>query len=118
MKDPNLQINLLKMTCKTRNNKTDCGVFTMRYMETYQGQPDGVYKTGLPKENGYQDVLLERLRKKYAHRLIMSDINILKDEILEKARQYHKNTDKESRLKDAHNAAFAIKERLKDCGEK
>jgi len=34
----NLEIILLDMPWKTNKNKTDCGVFVMRHMETYKGE--------------------------------------------------------------------------------
>ncbi|CAH1415947.1 unnamed protein product [Lactuca virosa] len=99
------------MICKTKNNKRDCGVFVMRYMETYIGPTD--YKTGFPKE-GAEDELLDWVRTRYAYALINSKINFLKDDIMELAHEYNKQA-KEKRESDQRKACAEIHKRLKDC---
>lgn len=113
MSNPNLTINLLDMPWKTKNNKTDCGIFAMRHMETFKGQTDGKYSCGFPKEGGSQDVMLDRVRSKYAHRLIMSDINIMKNDILNLARDYSK-VPKSKRNQDLQDASQIIQQRLQN----
>ncbi|CAH1424021.1 unnamed protein product [Lactuca virosa] len=69
LEDPDIKPQIPHLLCKTKDNKTNCGVFVMRYMETYMGETD--YKTGFPKE-GTQDALLDWVRTKYAYALISS----------------------------------------------
>nr|KAJ0216721.1 hypothetical protein LSAT_V11C300121420 [Lactuca sativa] len=56
----------LEMSWRTVKNKVDCGVFAMRHMETYMGQPLSKWKPGLHKESAVQQTTLEKLRQKYA----------------------------------------------------
>ena len=113
MTDPNLKVIELDMTCKTKNNKTDCGVFAMRYMETYMGQTDRSYKTGFPKEGLPQDVMLDRIRSRYAHTILMSEINLKRNEIFECAKAYNKEP-KETKHEDSVKACIIIANRLKN----
>ena len=114
MADPNLPVILLNMTSKTKENKNDCGIFAMRHLETYMGQPDGSYKSGFPKEGPTQIAMLEKVRSRYAYSILMSDINLKKNDILEYAKAYNKNPT-EKRDQDAYNAFLVIKERLKNA---
>lgn len=42
---------MVEMSWKTNNNFDDCGVFVMRHMETYMGQPWTTWHTGLDIES-------------------------------------------------------------------
>lgn len=48
----------LEMAWRTVENKCDCGIFAMRYMETYAGQPISKWKPGFPKEGLPQENML------------------------------------------------------------
>ncbi|CAH1416455.1 unnamed protein product [Lactuca virosa] len=111
LQDPNIKPQIPHLICKTKDNKIDCGVFVMRYMETYMGETK--YKTGFPKE-GTQDALLDWVRTKYAYALINSEINLMKDDIMELAHEYNKQN-KEKRESDQRKACAEIHKRLKDC---
>nr|KAJ0194691.1 hypothetical protein LSAT_V11C700342620 [Lactuca sativa] len=66
-------------------NKVDCGVFAMRHMETYMGQPLSKWKSGLHKESALQQTTLEKPRQRYAHIMLTSEINMLKAKVLDLA---------------------------------
>ncbi|CAH1432146.1 unnamed protein product [Lactuca virosa] len=92
------------------NSRSDATV-KGKYMETYMAQPE--YKTGFPKE-GAQDALLDLVRTKYAHALIDSEINFMKDDVMELAHEYNKQN-KEKKESDQRNACAEIHQRLSDC---
>nr|KAJ0215009.1 hypothetical protein LSAT_V11C300129960 [Lactuca sativa] len=73
----------LEMTWRTIKNKVDCGIFAMRHMETYMGQPLSKWKQGLHKESAIQPTTLEKLRQRYAHIMLTSKINMLKAKVLD-----------------------------------
>ncbi|XP_071709499.1 uncharacterized protein [Rutidosis leptorrhynchoides] len=58
----------------TRRNFIDCGVFVMRHMETYAGGSVNRWDCGLV-EGRSQKFTLNKLRKKYAIKLLFSDEN-------------------------------------------
>jgi len=64
------------------------------------------------KESPAQDTMLDRLRGKYAVKLLTSENNKLKNKILDQAYEYHKLDEKE-RKANMFKAANDIKERLK-----
>ncbi|CAI9296535.1 unnamed protein product [Lactuca saligna] len=55
----------LEMPWRTINNNIDCGVFTMRHMETYMGGSMNEFKAGFKNESSAQDDQLVKLRTKY-----------------------------------------------------
>ena len=59
----------------TKNNFIDCGVFAMRHMETYLfgGEYDDL--CGLRREGKDQQHQLDELRKKYAAKILLTDLN-------------------------------------------
>nr|KAJ0211254.1 hypothetical protein LSAT_V11C400213610 [Lactuca sativa] len=80
----------LEMPWRTVRHKVDCGVFAMRHIETYMGQPISNWKPGLYKESAIQQTTLEKLRQRYAHRMLASEINMLKAKVLDLAEKYQK----------------------------
>ncbi|PWA95284.1 ulp1 protease family, C-terminal catalytic domain-containing protein [Artemisia annua] len=66
---------ILRLGCMTKNNDIDCGVFAMRHMETYLfgGEYDDL--CGLRREGKDQQHQLDDLRKKYAAKILLTDIN-------------------------------------------
>ena len=70
---------VMQLGCRTTNNFVDCGVFTMRHMETYKG--DGADLCCLSKEGKKQLKELRDLRIKYAVKILLSDCNLVKSEI-------------------------------------
>lgn len=59
----------------TKHNDIDCGVFAMRHMETYLfgGEYDDL--CGLRREGKEQQNQLDELRKKYAAKILLTDLN-------------------------------------------
>ncbi|KAL8204344.1 hypothetical protein R6Q57_009967 [Mikania cordata] len=84
----NLTPTLLDLPWKTTKNGVDCGVFSMRHMETYMGGGLKKWKTGLNPESEAQRRQLNQLRFKYLCKIHLSSINILKDDVLVQARDH------------------------------
>lgn len=103
----------LEMSWRTVKNKVDCGVFAMRHMETYMGQPLSKWKPGLHKENAVQQTTLEKLRQRYAHIMLTSEINMLKAKVLDLAEKYQK-VEFKVRTDHAYKAMQTIQKRLKE----
>lgn len=70
---------LMQLGCRTTNNFVDCGVFTMRHMETYKG--NGADLCSLSKEGKKQQKELNGLHIKYAVKMLLSDCNLVKSDI-------------------------------------
>lgn len=66
-------------------NKRDCGIFTMRHMESYKGQKSKEWGCGLRKGDTAQ---LELLRVQYLHTLCTSDLNIHRLTVMERAKKF------------------------------
>ena len=70
---------VMQLGCRTTNNFVDCGVFTMRHMETYKG--NGADLCCLSNEGKKQKKELNELRIKYAVKMLLSDCNLVKSDI-------------------------------------
>ncbi|XP_024980935.1 uncharacterized protein LOC112517795 [Cynara cardunculus var. scolymus] len=68
----------LRLDWQTNNNFDDCGVFTMRHMETYMGDMKS-WKTGLAPESKTQENQIANLRVKYVAKILMNSYNVKKD---------------------------------------
>ncbi|KAL3651716.1 hypothetical protein CASFOL_004718 [Castilleja foliolosa] len=79
-------------------NFIDCGVFTMRHLETYRGQPLKNYKCGLTAENSEKQ--LKVLRVKYCAAILSNECNVLKEENVVVARAYYKRRVKDIGIPD------------------
>ncbi|KAL8240493.1 hypothetical protein R6Q59_013848 [Mikania micrantha] len=73
---------ILDLSWKTTNNGVDCGVFCMRYMETYMGGGVKRWRCGLANEYDAQFKQLNQLRIKYLCKILTSSVNFLKDDVL------------------------------------
>ncbi|CAI9261236.1 unnamed protein product [Lactuca saligna] len=80
----------LEMPRRTINISLDCGVFTMRHMETYMGGSMNKFKVGFKKESSAQDDQLVKLRTKYLYKIITHEYNVQKDYVLQKVDEFHK----------------------------
>ncbi|KAL8226975.1 hypothetical protein R6Q57_016807 [Mikania cordata] len=60
----------------------------MRHMETYMGGGLKKWKTGLNTESDAQRRQLNQLRFKYLCKILLSSINIVKDDVLVQARDH------------------------------
>ncbi|CAI9278963.1 unnamed protein product [Lactuca saligna] len=79
-----------QLSWSTVNNNTDCGIFTMRHMETFMGGNIRDFKTGCKSESLAQDNQLSRLRVIYLCKIINSDYNLLTDSILHQVAEFQK----------------------------
>nr|GLL39972.1 uncharacterized protein LOC109162486 [Ipomoea trifida] len=77
----------LRMSWRDNSNKVDCGVFTMRHMETYMGKGTKGLDCGLEKENKEQ---LNNTRVKYLAEIVNSPINEFRGDYMKDARQFEK----------------------------
>ncbi|CAI9286185.1 unnamed protein product [Lactuca saligna] len=80
----------LEMPWRTINNSIDCGVFTMRHMETYMGGSMNEFKVGFKNESSAQDDQLVKLRTKYLYKILTHEYNVQKDYVLQKVDEFHK----------------------------
>ncbi|CAI9294151.1 unnamed protein product [Lactuca saligna] len=111
MSDENLKPKRIRMIWRTQKIKVDCGVFTMRHMETYMGEKDGKWNSRFGKENYAQKVTLDFLRCKYAAKLILSETNEVASKILELTKEYNK-VEESIRKRERDMAKTMIKQRL------
>ncbi|KAJ0770934.1 hypothetical protein HanPI659440_Chr07g0263281 [Helianthus annuus] len=91
------------MDWRTLQNGCDCGVFTMRHMETYKGKS--------PRNPGFvnedkktiQDSQLRFLRYPYLSKIVLSDYNLIRKEVYDKAKEFTKNASSVDVLRDLDN---------------
>lgn len=77
------------MPWQTLSNYTDCGIFLMRHLETYKGDPNN-WQTDLKVESIAQKTQLLKLRAKYCHAILASPLNQKKQHILNEAKALYK----------------------------
>nr|GMD48528.1 uncharacterized protein LOC109149952 [Ipomoea batatas] len=68
----NFKPTRMRMSWRDTTNKVDCAIYAMRHMETYMGEVSHTWDCGLEKGNRVQ---LRKLRQKYMHDILMSDLN-------------------------------------------
>nr|XP_017226119.1 PREDICTED: uncharacterized protein LOC108202234 [Daucus carota subsp. sativus] len=90
------------MPWQTSWNSTDCGIFVMRHMETFKGDPKK-WDSGLAEEGIIQDHQLRRLRIKYNTAILSSGLNAFQKGIVDEAA---KLAEKAATYKDFKVAAF------------
>ncbi|KAI3502757.1 hypothetical protein L1887_31047 [Cichorium endivia] len=110
MRAPHVKPDRVPMPWRTLENHVDCGIFTMRHMETYKGGPLRQWRCGLNKES-QQLAQLTKLRFKYAVRLLLSDINMHRYKIVNEANRYQL-VNEATRKEIMQNASRNIHERL------
>ncbi|KAL4579736.1 hypothetical protein LXL04_015900 [Taraxacum kok-saghyz] len=91
----NVDPQILKMNWRTMGNYNDCGVFCMRHMETYMGYSSGNWSCGLHKESPKQQQEIDYLRFKYLTKILLSDINQLRDKIIAQTEKFAKKSPQE-----------------------
>ncbi|KAL8232115.1 hypothetical protein R6Q57_001893 [Mikania cordata] len=87
----NLKPKKLEMPWQTENNFVDCGIFAMRHMETYKAKEMKEWKEDcgiLEESSGKQHDQLLDLRLKYLSKILLSDINILYDEVTKEVKKF------------------------------
>ncbi|KAL4560576.1 hypothetical protein LXL04_032729 [Taraxacum kok-saghyz] len=76
------------MSWMTKKNKVDCGVFLMRHMETYKGEKMEKWDASLEMECESLQEQLNELRWKYVTKILLSDMNLLKNYVEGKMEVY------------------------------
>lgn len=84
----NVPIQILQLPWETINNSTDCGVFTMRHMETFIGDNIKAFKVGFKPESVAQKKQIAKLRVLYLCKILTSDFNLLKASILQESAEF------------------------------
>ncbi|XP_017250717.2 uncharacterized protein LOC108221347 [Daucus carota subsp. sativus] len=79
---------MVEMAWQTNANSVDCGIFVMRHMESFMGQPWNGWRTGLDIESVKQRGQLEDLRKMYCHDILTNALNEKRDKVIKKAQEY------------------------------
>ncbi|KAJ0801025.1 hypothetical protein HanPI659440_Chr03g0112041 [Helianthus annuus] len=89
-----------EMDWRTLENGVDCGVFTMRHMETYKGKTP--WNPGFVNEDrkDVQDSQLRFLRYRYLNKIVLSEYNLIRKQVFEAAKEFEKNSAKVDMLKD------------------
>nr|GMD39217.1 uncharacterized protein LOC109179062 [Ipomoea batatas] len=82
---PKLPVELVKMKWRTADNKTDCGLYCMRHMETYMGNPQ--WKCGFTPKTP-NDPYLASLRALYTSRILMMPVNVHKATVIRNAEEH------------------------------
>ena len=78
----------MKIEWHKENNFVDCGVFAMCHMESYMGEAEGEWHTGIQTEN--QKNLLTGLRIKYASKILTHDVNMYANDNIKSAKEFSK----------------------------
>ncbi|MFS7902384.1 hypothetical protein Hanom_Chr01g00010651 [Helianthus anomalus] len=75
----------LEIEWATIGNSVDCGVFAMRHTETWFGETDVKWDSGFPLAHTQKKSSLTRLRKKYTCKIISSEANLRRNEVMGEA---------------------------------
>ncbi|CAI9284775.1 unnamed protein product [Lactuca saligna] len=86
------------MTLKTRGNSNDCGIFLMRHMETYKGGPLAQWRFGFKMESVKQILRLRNLRRRYSMKILLSEVNLMKNEVEQLLVDYQKLSSNDRRV--------------------
>ncbi|PWA75669.1 ulp1 protease family, C-terminal catalytic domain-containing protein [Artemisia annua] len=98
----------MQMKWRTKNNHVDCGVFLMLHMESYHGLKN--WDCGLFSESDKQKRQLDLLRSKYAAKILLSDLNLIKNKFLKLVQVFEEKSENE-RKKMIEYAIVQRKER-------
>ncbi|KAD6795553.1 hypothetical protein E3N88_06449 [Mikania micrantha] len=78
-------VEKLKLSWATTKNFVDCGIFVMRHKEMFNANYARSWDCGFPKDERAKKMKCGLLRKKYACKMLTSDVNIYKDRIIKEA---------------------------------
>ncbi|KAD1982854.1 hypothetical protein E3N88_42070 [Mikania micrantha] len=109
----NLKPKKLEMPWQTEKNFVNCGIFALRHMETYMGKEMKEWKKDrgiLEESSGKQHDQLLDLRYKYLSKILLSDINILHDEVTKEVKKFEE-LDEEVKKQMRRNARKRIQKR-------
>jgi len=82
------KVEQFKMPWRTTSNSVDCGIFLMRHMEMYKGEDEKAWSCGFAANEKSQEAQLEDLRRKYAAKILLHDINESKDLVKNDVKAY------------------------------
>lgn len=100
----------LSMPWKTKENVHDSGIFLMRHMEVFKGVMRRDFECFFKKEGKGQQQQLDGLRSKYLVKILLSDTNLKREQVLLEIEDYEKLSESEKKaLKE--NAYRRINER-------
>ena len=99
------------MDWMSKNNRVDCGIFLMRHMEMYKGEKMGTWNAGIEWECDSQQEQLNELRRKYVTKILLSEMNLKKKEVLGKLVCYDNIPAKEKKR-------FGLKQHLEKIEER
>ncbi|PWA73621.1 hypothetical protein CTI12_AA263590 [Artemisia annua] len=85
----------MQMKWRTKNNHVDCGVFLMLHMESYHGFKN--WDCGFHLESPKQKRELDLLRSKYATKILLSELNLIKNKFLKLVQVFEKKSENERR---------------------
>ncbi|KAJ9557924.1 hypothetical protein OSB04_012538 [Centaurea solstitialis] len=83
------------MNWRSTKNKIDCGVFVMRHMETYKGEPISKWTCGFDLNLKQQKKQLVDLRYKYATKILLCDDNEIKDLVSDEVETFNNLSEEE-----------------------
>ncbi|KAJ0816790.1 putative Ulp1 protease family catalytic domain, papain-like cysteine peptidase superfamily [Helianthus annuus] len=91
----------VKMHWQTSKNSIDCGIFTMRHMETYMSTYRKIWVTDFNDESENQQAQINDLRYKYLAKILLSDVNHERNTVNRLAHEFHHLDDVEkAKMKD------------------
>lgn len=81
-----------KLKCQTskKDDDRDCGIVVMRNMEFFMGGQLAKYSSGLLMESNEQQEQIWLIRKKYLTKILLSDCNLNKTEVMNEASEFAK----------------------------
>ncbi|PWA66729.1 Peptidase C48, SUMO/Sentrin/Ubl1 [Artemisia annua] len=79
-----------KFKCTTKKNIQDFGIFSIHHMEMYMGEPFSKWDYGLVEKLEKQNLLLLRLRVKFADKILLHEINVLARKVMLDFEEFHK----------------------------
>ncbi|XP_019179566.1 PREDICTED: uncharacterized protein LOC109174778 [Ipomoea nil] len=81
----NMRAIRMQMPWRDSKHKEDCGVYTMRHMEVYMGEKCKDWECGLQKGDRNE---LRKLRQRYLHDILLSEINGHREAIVVRTKAY------------------------------
>ncbi|KAL6564662.1 hypothetical protein OROMI_016112 [Orobanche minor] len=92
----NASFSIINMLWVDSNNNIDCGIYTMRHMETFMGEPNKSWQTSLSKKSKMQ---MKTLRVKYCAYIVAADCNEMKDKNVKEANLFYRLSCEDGPLK-------------------
>lgn len=78
----------MKVNWQVQKKSPDCGVYLMRHMESYMGDAEIRWESGLLGKQPHDKNAIDRLRYKYMYGMLTSDLNMQKDKVMLESEAY------------------------------